>query len=162
MKTKTAVPPNEPIIVMSRDYDAPRDLLWRVMTDPAHVAKWWGGEGIANPRCEMDVRPGGDWHHVMRFANGDELPLHYVFLEVDAPARLVWQHADHGTRAGGMPTTHITLTLEALGDRRTRWTMVARFTSLAMRDLAVEHGFTRPIAASNDFLVGYLESLETA
>lgn len=154
--TQTEIPPNDPIIVMTRLYDAPQDLLWRVMTEPKHVANWWGGAGTTNPRCEMDVRPGGHWHHVMRFPNGYELAMHYVFLEVEPPRRVVWQHADHGTRKDGPPTTHITLTLEPEG-KRTRWTMVARFTTLADRDAAVAHGFTGPIAASNDFLVDYLK-----
>jgi len=57
--TQTQAPANEPIIVMTRLYDAPRTLVWEAMTEPRHVRAWWGGPGFTNPVCEMDVpRPG--------------------------------------------------------------------------------------------------------
>ena len=118
-----------------------------------------GGAGFANPVCEMDVRPGGLWNHVMRFPNGFELHLHFVFLEVDAPRRLVWQHADHSPAKEEPPTSVTTVTLEDLG-KKTRWTMVARFDSFAERERAVAMGFTGPIEASSDDLTRYLETLQ--
>lgn len=160
MKTQTEIPAQDPIIVMSRIYDAPRAVVWEAMTEPRHVATWWGGPGFSNPVCEMDVRPGGLWHHVMRFPDGHELHMHFVFVEVEKPARLVWRHADHGTRASGPPTSETTVTLEDLGDR-TAWTMVARFTSVTDRDAALAIGFTKPIEASNARLVDYLKTLST-
>ena len=67
MNTTPVVPADEAVIVMTRIYEAPRDLVWEVITEPRHVAQWWGGPGFSNPVCEMDVRPGGLWRHVMRF-----------------------------------------------------------------------------------------------
>jgi uncharacterized protein YndB with AHSA1/START domain len=159
MSTQTQHPTEEPIIVMTRIYDAPRTLVWQVTTQPQHVRQWWGGPGVSSPVCEMDVRPGGRWQHVMRFADGHELPLDFVFLEVEPPSRLVWQHADHGTRKAGPPTCVMSVTLEDLG-RRTRWTLVSRFDSLADRAAAIGMGFSRPIEASNESLTEYLRSLE--
>lgn len=161
MTTRTEIPENEPIIVMTRIYDAPRGLVWEAMTDPMHVARWWGGPGFTNPVCEMDVRPGGLWNQVMRFPDGHELHLGFVFVEVEAPVRLVWKHADHGKRGDGPPTSVTTVTLEDLGGR-TRFTMVARFASMADREAAVAMGFTRPIEASNERLVAYLQTMDRA
>jgi uncharacterized protein YndB with AHSA1/START domain len=158
MSVITQVPAEEPVIVMSRVYDAPRDLVWEAITQPRHVAQWWGGPGFSNPVCEMDLRPGGHWRHVMRFPDGRELPMSFIFLEVEKPHRLVWQHADHGVRREGPPTCTITVTLEDMG-RRTKWTMVARFDSLPARDAAIAVGFSKPIEASSDRLVEYLQQL---
>ena len=158
MSVSTEVSATEPTIVMSRIYDAPRSLVWEAITEPKHVRQWWGGPGFSNPVCEMDVRPGGLWTHVMRFPDGHELHLSFVFLEVEKPTRLVWQSADHDRRKGGPPSSTITVTLEDLGPR-TAWKMVARFCSVADRDAAVSLGFTGPIESSSDHLVDHLKKL---
>ena len=157
MSVRTEMPPAEPTIVMSRVYDAPRSLVWEMITDPQHVRQWWGGAGVSNPVCEMDVRPGGRWNHVMRFPDGRELHMSFVFIEVEKPMKLVWQSADHDRPKEGPPSSTITVTLEDLG-ARTGWRMVARFRSLADRDAAVSIGFSGPIRNSSDRLVEYLKN----
>lgn len=158
MTATTDAPAAEATIVMSRVYDAPREIVWDAMTEARHVAQWWGGPGFTNPVCEMDVRPGGLWRHVMRFPNGHELNMNFVFLEVEKPKKLVWKNVDHDKPNEGPPTSVITVTLEDLGGR-TRWKMVARFHSLAERDVALAMGFSNPIEASNVRLVDYLKTL---
>lgn len=158
MSAMTEVPAADAIIVMTRVYDATRDIIWEVMTEARHVAQWWGGPGFTNPVCEMDVRPGGRWRHVMRFPDGHELHMEFVFLEVDKPKKLVWRHVDHGKRREGLPTCVTTITLEDIGEQ-TEWTMIARFLSVAERDAAVAMGFRNPIEASSDRLVDYLRKL---
>ena len=159
MSTQTKLPADEPLVVMTRLYDAPRALVWKAITAPAHVRQWWGGPGFSNPVCEMDVRPGGRWTHVMRFPDGRELSLDFVFLEVEAPSLLSWQHRDHGQRSEGPPTSITTITLEELAEQ-TRWTMVARFRSLADREAALALGYSGPIEASSERLDAYLETME--
>jgi uncharacterized protein YndB with AHSA1/START domain len=159
MKTKTDVPAAEAVIVMSRIYDAPREIVWEAMTEAKHVAQWWGGPGVTNPVCEMDVRRGGLWHHVMRFPDGRELHMNFVFIDVEKPKVLAWRNAGNGKRNDGPPSAVITVTLHDLGGR-TAWEMVARFQSLEDRDAAIAMGFSNPIEASNDRLVDYLETFE--
>jgi uncharacterized protein YndB with AHSA1/START domain len=158
MSTLTDIPADAPTLTMSRLYDAPRDLVWEAMTQARHVRQWWGGPGFSNPVCEMDVRPGGLWSHTMRFPDGRDLHMSFVFVEVQKPTRLVWRHADHHPDQAGPPAAVITVTLDDLGPR-TRWTMVARFETLAERDAAVSMGFTQPIEASGEGLVEYLKSI---
>ncbi len=150
----------EPILVMTRTFDAPRDLVWSAFTDPKHVARWFGGKGFETTLCEMDVRPGGIWKHVMRMPNGAELAMEVVFLEVMKPERLVWQHVDHGKRppGSGHPTSHMTVTLEAIG-KKTKWTLVTRFASLEDREIANRIGFADVIAEGTDKLVDLLRTL---
>jgi uncharacterized protein YndB with AHSA1/START domain len=160
MNTTPVVPADEAVIVMTRVYEAPRDLVWEAITQARHVAQWWGGPGFSNPVCEMDLRPGGLWRHVMGFPDGHELHMNFVFVEVDPPKRLAWRDVGGDQRKGGPPSCLITVTLEEMG-ARTGWKMVARFDSIADRDSALAMGFIRPIAASNDRLVDYLGTLET-
>ncbi|UVK46580.1 SRPBCC domain-containing protein [Mesorhizobium sp. AR07] len=157
MNIVTDIPVGDAVIVMRRTFDAPRPLVWKMMTEAEHVAKWWGGPGYTNPVCEMDVRPSGLWHHVMRFPDGKELEMNFVFVEVDEPHRLVWQHADHGVHQGGPPVSVTTVTLRDLG-AQTRWEMITRFKSIAARDVAVGMGFIKPIAASTERLVQWLSN----
>jgi len=158
MSSQIEIPKNEPLIIMRRTYDAPRAKVWEASTEPRHVSRWWGGPGFSNPVCEMDVRPGGLWHHVMRFPDGHELVMDFVFIEVEPPTKLVWQHTDHGKRKGPPPTCRMTSTLEDAGGK-TKTTMVAEFSSFEDRDYAIGMGFTGPIAASNDRLAAFLKTL---
>lgn len=127
----------DPVITMTHTLDAPREIVWEAFTDPKHVARWYGGRGFANPVCEMDVRPGGHWHHVMRTPDGGEQRLHFIFVDVVKPEKLSWKTA-HSPR--GKPAAFNTVTLEEHG-RQTRVLFVARFTSIAERDLAMSWGF---------------------
>lgn len=141
---------DEPIIVMRRTFAAPRALVWNVLTDPKHVAVWYGGHGFTNPVCEMDVRPGGTWHHVMRTPDGHEFAMDYVFVEVSPPERLVWRPADVAPPPPGMhasPT--ITVTLEEAG-AKTNWKLVARFLSVADRAAAIKMGFSHVLSQGTE------------
>jgi uncharacterized protein YndB with AHSA1/START domain len=158
MNMTTHISAEEPTIIMSRLYNAPRDLVWEAMTQARHVRQWWGGTGFSNPVCEMDVRPGGHWRHVMRFPNGFELHMSFMFLEVQKPTKLVWRHADDNSGEGASPAAVVTITLDEVA-RKTWWNMVARFQTLAERDAAVSLGFSKPIEASGDSLVDYLQLL---
>lgn len=144
------------VIVIHRTFDAPRPIVWRAFTDPKHVAQWYGGVGFTNPVCEMDVRPGGLWHHVMRAPNGSEYAIDFIFIEVVEPERLVWKNAAE-SRPGGPPKSRTPITLEDLG-ARTKWSMVARFYSLADRDLSVKMGFREMISQSMERLAAHLTS----
>jgi uncharacterized protein YndB with AHSA1/START domain len=147
----------EPIIVMTRTLDAPRELVWAAFTDPKHVSKWFGGRGFETLVCEMDVRPGGKWRHVMRTPNGAELAMDVVYLEVKKPELLVWQSVDYGQKTNH-PASHMTVTLEAAGTK-TKWKLVTRFASMADRELANRIGFAGAIAEGNDKLAEYLATL---
>lgn len=75
--------------VITRFFDAPRDRVFRMWTDPKHMAQWWGPRGFTNPICELNVRPGGSWRIVMRGPDGQEHPAKGVYREIEPPRRLV-------------------------------------------------------------------------
>ena len=76
-------------IVIRREFDAPRSLLWDVWTRPEHIEKWWGPRGFSTKVTEMDFRAGGKWKYVMTGPDGMEYPVNGIFSEVTPPERIV-------------------------------------------------------------------------
>jgi len=159
MTTVTDIAADQPTITMNRVYDATREHVWEAITEPRHVKQWWGGAGVSNPVCEMDLRPGGRWTHTMRLPDGHEIHMKFVFVEIAPPERLVWDQAEPGKNGNGPPACRFTVTLEDMGNR-TGWCLVAQFGSLSERDAVAAMGFSARIAASNDRFDTYLKTLE--
>ena len=74
---------------ITRTFDAPRALVWKMWTDPAHVAAWFSPEHFTTPVVRMDVRPGGAIHMVMRAPDGQDHPFDGRFISLDEPGQLV-------------------------------------------------------------------------
>lgn len=100
MTVDAAIPERLTRLSIRREHDAPRTLVWKMWTDPAHVAVWWAPEHFTTPRVEMDVRPGGAIHIVMRAPDGTDYPFDGRFVSLDEPERLVmrtWVTCADGT-----------------------------------------------------------------
>lgn len=89
-KISAAMESSEWDLVMTRVFDAPRDLVFKAWTETKHVAQWWGPKSFTNPVCEMDVRPGGAIRIHMRAPDGVVYPMTGVFQEIVVPERLVF------------------------------------------------------------------------
>jgi uncharacterized protein YndB with AHSA1/START domain len=101
-------------VVITRVFNAPRDLIFKCVTDPEHLTKFWGPVGTRAPleRITVDLRVGGAFETVMvNEATGEEYPSRGVYTEIDPPGKLAWTEPDVG-----MTTTTI---LTDLGDGRT-------------------------------------------
>ena len=155
------IPSDEALITISNILDAPRALVWTAFTSPEHVKNWYGGHGYANPVCEMDVRPGGRWRHVMRTPDGSEIALEFVFLEVVKPEKLSWRDVDYGKPGLARPASLNTMTFEDLG-ARTKSTFVARFSSLSARTVAMSWGFMGVMAEGDARMRAVLERIKQA
>ncbi|MBU6508553.1 MAG: SRPBCC domain-containing protein [Alphaproteobacteria bacterium] len=86
----TTIAKGVPDLVITRVYDAPRELLFTLWTDPKHLAEWWGPRGFTNPVCEADARAGGAIRIHMRAPDGRVYPMTGRFDEVVATERLVF------------------------------------------------------------------------
>ncbi|HYE78320.1 MAG TPA: SRPBCC domain-containing protein, partial [bacterium] len=75
---------------ISRTFDVPRDLMFRVWTEAEHLGKWWGPKGIPLQVHSLDVRPGGHFHYTMHLPNGDIWWGLFLYEEVAAPERLIF------------------------------------------------------------------------
>ena len=89
MTIAAAIPEHLRRVSIVRTFDAPRALVWKMWTDPAHVGVWFAPEHFTTPVVRMDVRPGGAIHMVMRAPDGSEHPFDGRFITLDEPERLV-------------------------------------------------------------------------
>ncbi|MEH2450814.1 SRPBCC domain-containing protein [Nostoc sp.] len=76
-------------IVITRVFNAPRELVFKASTDPKHVVQWWGPKGFTTRVTELDLRPGGKWRYVMIGPDGTEYPAKGVFREIVPLERIV-------------------------------------------------------------------------
>jgi len=87
-----ATPTSDRELRASRFFKAPRPLVYRMWTEPAHIAQWWGPRGFTTTIHKMDVREGGEWRFILHGPDGSDYPNHTVFEEVVPPERLVLKH----------------------------------------------------------------------
>jgi uncharacterized protein YndB with AHSA1/START domain len=124
-------------IFITREFSAPRELVWEAMTNPKHVVNWWGPRGFTTTIEKMDFRVGGEWKHVMRGPDGVNYPNHSVFQEIVTPERIVFQHG--GKREGGPGVSfESTWTFEALAADQTRVSIRMIFPSARERNFVVK------------------------
>lgn len=155
MTSEVHIASTEPLITITRIFDAPRRSVWEAFTNPDYVAQWFGGDGFTNPVCEMDLRPGGIWRHVMRAPNGAEFSIDSVFLEVVEPERIVWKNAFDVQSMGGPPSVTQSVTFDTVGNQ-TKLTLVASFATLADRDVSAKMGFAEMVKQGIERLAAVL------
>ena len=128
-------------LVMERVFDAPRDLVWKVMTDPERVTNWWGPHGYTTTVVEMDVRPGGRWRFINHTTGGEDVPFKGEYLEVEPPERIVRTFIFDVPGFDDRAAVE-TMTLEDLGNR-TKAVARSRFPSDKDLEGAVSVGMVR-------------------
>jgi len=87
--------------VMSRVFDAPRDLLWTCFIDPEHMKHWWGPKGFTVIASKMDLRVGGTYHYGMKTPNGEAMWGKFIYREIVPQERLVFLNS-FSDEAGGI------------------------------------------------------------
>ena len=102
-------------LIFNRLLSAPRELVFKVWTDPEHVVKWWGPTGFTNTNHGMDVSENGVWRFTMHGPDGVDYKNKIVFLEVKEPERLVYKHSDD--EGPEQIHFHVTITFEAQGNK---------------------------------------------
>lgn len=145
-------------LVITRTLNAPRSLVWKMFSDPNHLAQWWGPRGYTNRVERLDFRTGGSWLHVMIGPDGRELPTDNVVLEVKEPERIVYRNAPADPKLFGEnppPAFTKTLTLEEAGGK-TILTLVCSFDTAEQREAVVRRGFVLGTNESFDKLEDYL------
>jgi uncharacterized protein YndB with AHSA1/START domain len=108
-----------PDFVITRTFDAPRDLVWKAWTEAERLAQWWGPKGCSIRVVKLDVRPGGIFHYTMQFQKGGpEMWGRFIYGEITAPERLVFinsfSDADGGITRAPFSQLNDTWPLEVL------------------------------------------------
>jgi len=120
-------------LVITRVFDAPRSLVFRLWTASEHLARWWGPKDYTVVSWRMDVRPGGTWFRRMRAPDGTEERRRGVYREIVEPDRLVFTYMSVDAEGNPGHETLVTVTFADLGGK-TRLTLhQAEFESIAAR-----------------------------
>jgi uncharacterized protein YndB with AHSA1/START domain len=157
----TLTTPSDREIVMTRVFNAPRELVFEAHSKCEHMAKWWGPRGYTLAICEMDFRPGGAYHFLHENADGqrDEFGFRGEFREIAPPERIVWTFEWEG-----MPghASLDTLTLEDIGGGKTLLTAHSLFDSVEDRDGMLQSGMETGAGETWDRLAELLETMVPA
>jgi uncharacterized protein YndB with AHSA1/START domain len=150
--------PSDREIVMTRVFDAPRELVYDAMSRPALLQRWLlGPPGWSMVVCENDVKVGGTFRHVWRGPDGQELAMRGVYREVVPPERVVRTETFDMGCAAQMGEQVGTLVLTEQGGKTTL-TLTLLYPSKEARDATIASGMERGVAAGYDRLAELLAS----
>ena len=148
--TVTVSTPSDVEIVVTREFDAPRLLVWEAHTKPELLKRWGAGPpGWEMPECEMDVRVGGAWRWLLRGPGGAEMRLHGVHTEIVVGERVSRTEVFEPAWYSGEAIT--TMALKERGGR-TILTFTIRHISKEARDAALKFPMADGMAAGYDLL----------
>jgi uncharacterized protein YndB with AHSA1/START domain len=136
-KNNLVVEREERTLSMSRIFNAPREMVWKVYTDPALLPKWWGPRTTTTIVDKMDVQPGGLWRYIHQDGDGNEYGFNGVYQEVVAPERLSYTF-EFEPMAGHICVE--TLTFEALPNGKTKITARTTFDTLEDLEAVLQSG----------------------
>jgi uncharacterized protein YndB with AHSA1/START domain len=134
---------------------APRSLVFRVWTDPKHVAKWWGPKGFTNPICEIDLRPGGALRIHMKAPDGNVYPMTGVYREIIEPERLVFVSAALDKNGNPLFEVITTVTFEEMraSTRLMMHAVASKIKPEGMQHVeGMEEGWKQSIARLEDYV----------
>jgi uncharacterized protein YndB with AHSA1/START domain len=154
-RNSPAVRRAEQELVITRVFDSPRELAFKVWTDPKHLAQWWGPNGFTNPVCEVDARRGGAIRIHMRGPDGTVYPMTGVYREVVEPERLVFASSALDTE--GKPLFEVLNTVTfAEKDGKTALTVHSRVVTSTAEAApylkGMEEGWTQSLERLGEYL----------
>ncbi len=153
-KTRLVAEPGKQEIVVTRLFDAPRERVFKAMTDPQLLPHWWGPERYTTAVEKMDVKPGGSWRFVQTAADGI-YAFHGVYHQVSSPERLVYTFEYEGTPG------HValeTVTYEDVGGKTLIHDQIV-FQSVEDRDGMVQSGMEEGADAGMNRLDALLKQM---
>jgi uncharacterized protein YndB with AHSA1/START domain len=136
----------------TRILNAPRDLVWEVLTDPDHIKNWWGPNGFSLTTHKHEMRTGGQWNFIMHGPDGTDFQNRMVFDELVPKERIVYSH-------GPTPRFKMFIQLFDLGDKtELRWKNIFENDQEFKQAVEVYHA-VEGLDQNLGRLSGYLKSL---
>jgi uncharacterized protein YndB with AHSA1/START domain len=143
--------PADQQILITREFDAPKELVWKAWTTPELVKQWWHANRGEVTVAEIDLRVGGSWRYVSVTNDGFEVAFHGAYREIEPYDRIVSTEAYEGVPNADENATVNTMTLEEM-DGRTTVTVLVEAPSKEIRDAIIESGMEAGMQDAYDLL----------
>jgi uncharacterized protein YndB with AHSA1/START domain len=150
---KVTLPTDEQILI-TREFDAPRELVYRAWTTPELVKRWWAGRRGEVTSAEIDLRVGGAWRYVMVASGGHEVAFHGEFREVVPNERIVTTEVYEMPGAEPLPAADEPLNIVTFAEAggRTRLELLVQCSTKELRDTIIESGMEAGMQEGFDLL----------
>jgi uncharacterized protein YndB with AHSA1/START domain len=157
-RTRFTAEPGKQEVLITREFDAPKELVFRAFTDPVLYVKWLGPKGYSMKLEKFEPRSGGSWRYIHKNPEGIAFGFHGVYHEVRAPDLMIDTFEFEGLPEKGHVSLEV-LRLEEISGNRTRLTIHSVFLSVADRDGMVSSGMEEGLNDSMDRLTELLEEI---
>lgn len=157
-QTKVTAEPGKQELFITREFEAPRVLVFKAFTDPALVVQWLGPREMSMEIEKLESRTGGSYRFIHRDVRGNEFGFNGVTHEVTEPVRMIRTFEFEGLPERGHVSLEIA-TFEELGEDRTRLVVQSVFRSVEDRDGMVKSGMERGVVDSHNRLDELLEKV---
>jgi len=160
-RSATVTLPTDEQILITREFDAPKELVFKAWTTPELVRRWWHANRGEMTVCEIDLRPGGTWRYVMVAGDGMEVGFHGVYREVVPNERLVSTEIYEGLPEGISEDDAATLNTATFEgqDGRTLVTLLVQCANQLSRDAIIESGMENGLQDALDLLEQAAQSI---
>ena len=146
--------PSDREVVLTRVFDAPRELVYDALTKPELLKRWFGPRGWSLVVCEVDLRVGGAWRFVLRGPDGSEMGMRGVYRELVRPERTV-----HTESFDDYPGESVVTGVLVERDGKTTLTANVLYESKEIRDAVISSGMEHGAAETYDKLAELLPSI---
>jgi uncharacterized protein YndB with AHSA1/START domain len=151
--------PSETQILITRDFDAPKRLVYRACTEPELVKRWWGGYRGEVTSAEIDLRVGGQWRYVMIAKDGPEVAFHGTYREIVPEERVVSTELFEGIPGATEDDANVNTVTLIEQDGRTTLTTLVQCRNQLTRDMIIASGMEGGMQESFDKLEEVARSL---
>ena len=152
--TATVTLPTDEQILITREFDAPKDLVYKAYTTPELVKRWWSGDRGDVKIAEIDLRVGGAWRYVMVASGGFEVAFHGEYREIVPNERLVTTEVYEMPESEPLPEADEPLNIVTFTEAggRTTLTVLVQTTSRELRDMIINSGMETGMQEAMDHL----------
>jgi uncharacterized protein YndB with AHSA1/START domain len=148
--TATVTLPTDEQILITREFDAPKHLVYKAWTTPELVKQWWCGQRGEMTSAEIDLRVGGTWRYVMMAGGGHEVAFHGEFREIVPNERIVNTEVYETPETEDDPALNTVTFTEENG--RTTLTLLTEVSSKQVRDIIIDSGMEGGMQEGMDLL----------
>ena len=151
-QTATVTLPTDEQILITREFAAPKHLVYRAFTEPDLVRQWWTAKRGEMKTCEIDLRVGGKWRYVMETPDGMEVGFHGEYREIEPHERIVSTEIFEGMPEGVAEEASVNTATFTEEDGRTTLEILVQHSNKQFRDMHVESGMEDGLQDALDLL----------